>query len=137
MASTISFLITILSPPAGVDFGLQEGHGTAYKTIQKQRSQGNDLHFEFTLTAPNWRGPIVQGKTDDKFVYIDIGTCAGQLETIWSRRLKISLSIINSTLIARYLKNPEAKLQVIIPGTAKDGGPCCGSIKPFPGWHII
>ena len=41
---------------------------------------------------PNFAGPFVQGPAGERFVYINIGTYAGQLNTPWSRRLKIPLS---------------------------------------------
>ena len=31
--------IVLVDPPAGVDFGIQEGKGTDYTTIHKQRSK--------------------------------------------------------------------------------------------------
>ncbi|PYQ93373.1 MAG: hypothetical protein DMF97_20095, partial [Acidobacteria bacterium] len=96
-------------PPSGVDFGLQIGRGAGYKTVQKQRSRGQDLHFEFSVTvmaannkaAPDFRGPVVQGPAGQRFVYIDIGTCAGQIDTPWSRRLKIPLIGITPVMIDR------------------------------------
>src|SRR5687767_1043228 len=93
--------IILEQPPSGVDFGLQEGHGSNYETVQKQRSsKGEDLKFEFTVRAkpgsngagPNFLGPFVQGPSGQRFIYLDIGTAAGQADSCWSRRLKIPLS---------------------------------------------
>ena len=36
---------------------------------------------------PKFSGSYVQGPSDNKFVYIDIGTYAGQTDNIWSSRL--------------------------------------------------
>ena len=99
MEHELKLRIVLEKPPAGVDFGLQKGRGVDYETIQTQRSKGPDLHFEFTVRAkhtgkndpPNFLGPFVQGPTGERFVYIDIGTYAGQSGTCWSRRLKIPL----------------------------------------------
>src|SRR6266853_384405 len=85
--------IVLEKPTAGIDFGLQEGHGSDYQVIAKQRSKGGDLEFELTVTAktgrdddlPNFTGPFVQGPAGERFVYINIGTCAGQTNTPWSR----------------------------------------------------
>ena len=89
--------IVLEKPPAGVDFGLQKGQGRDYETVQKQRSTAKDLAFDFTVgvkagrkgAAPTFVGPFAQGPPAERFVYIDIGSCAGQTDTPWSRRLKI------------------------------------------------
>ena len=47
--------IVLVTPPAGVDFGVQDGKGNDYKTIQKQRSKGADLNFEFKVTVKDNR----------------------------------------------------------------------------------
>lgn len=77
--------LTLEKPTAGVDFGVQIGRGSAYKTVQKQRSKGRDLAFEIPVTvktgkdgAQDFTGPSVQGASGERFFYIDIGTYAGQ-----------------------------------------------------------
>ena len=124
----VTLRILLERPTKDVDFGLQSGHANVYEIAQKQRSKGNDLKFEFTITAkpsrkdslPNFGGPFVQGAAGDKFVYINIGTYAGQTDTPWSRRLKIPLSGITWDKI-----NSARVLVAHIPGTGKDGGPSC------------
>jgi hypothetical protein len=119
--------IVLEKPTAGVDFGLQKGHGSACEVVEKQRSKGDDLEFEFTVTAktgkdqlPNFTGPFVQGPTGERFFYINIGTYAGQMNTPWSRRLKIPLSGITWDMLR------SGKVLVAhVPGTGKDGGPSC------------
>jgi hypothetical protein len=126
--TTVTLRIRLERPTAGVDFGLQEGHGHDVTIVQKQRSTGADLEFEFIAAAksrsndplPTFTGPFVQGPSGDKFVYINIGTYAGQINTPWSRRLKIPLSGISWELI-----DSEQVLLAEIPGTGKDGGPSC------------
>jgi hypothetical protein len=84
---------------------------------------------------PKFSGSFVQGPAGGKFVYIDIGTCAGQLGTPWSRRLKVPLTGITWKDIDALSIN--SILQTIVPGTGKDGGPNCATVKPFAGWHIV
>ena len=142
MANELTLRIIVENPPGGVDFGLQKGHGRDYETIQKQRSGDGDLSFEFTLEVkgarpdgvPALRGPFVQGPAGAKFVYIDIGACAGQLNTEWSRRLKVPLSGITWEMIDRLTAGPQSVLEARVPGTGRDGGPRCGTVKPFAGW---
>ena len=135
--------IILEKPLAGVDFGVQKGRGNDYETIQKQRSKGNDLSFEFNVRvkaaskgeAPNFLGPIVQGPVGERFVYIDIGTYAGQTGTNWSRRLKIPLRGITWKMIDQ-LSGDDSVLETRVRGTGNDGGPTCGTVKPFAGWTI-
>src|SRR4051794_8014359 len=99
--------IVLESPPVGVDFGLQLGGGSAYKTVQTQRSQGDDLRFDGTVTAkdnggdepPNFLGPLTQGPPGGRFLYIDIGKLAGQADSGWERRLKVPLGGITWEMI--------------------------------------
>jgi hypothetical protein len=141
----VRFRIVLEKPPAGVDFGVQKGRGRLYETIDKQRSNGGDLSFEFEMdlpdgdkrSAPDFRGPVVQGPRGERFVYIDIGTCAGQQETPWSRRLKIPLAGITWDMITRASADPRAVIETRVPGTGRDGGPACATVKPFDGWTIV
>lgn len=123
----LTLRVVLRKPTAGVDFGLQKGRGSNYEVVEKQRSTGKDLKFEFTVDvktgkdgAPDFSGPFVQGPRGDRYLYIDIGTCAGQSNTCWSRRLKIPLSCIASDLT-----DSNSTLLADIPGTARDGGPSC------------
>ncbi len=143
MSQEISLKIILESPPAGVHFGIQKGSGNKYETIQKQRSAGKDLQFEFTITVkwnkdgvPDFSGTIVQGTPNERFIYIDIGTYAGEAGSLWGRRLKIPLRAITTDSINKLLNNAALKLETIVPGTGKDGGPNCATVKPFSGWYI-
>jgi hypothetical protein len=139
----ITLQIILLKPIPDVVFGLQKGAGNNYETVQKQVAASNDLSFTFTIKVkgdrakdkvPKFSGSFVQGPADSKFVYIDIGTCAGQTNTIWSRRLKIPLTGIGWKDIDSLSVN--SMLQARVPGTGKDGGPNCATVKPFAGWHL-
>jgi Family of unknown function (DUF5990) len=131
--------IVLEKPPGGIDFGLQEGKGSSYVIVQRQRSRaGSDLLFEFTVRVgeseskePNLLGPYVQGPRDGRFVYINIGTYAGQVDSPWSRRLKVPLQGITWRLLNAGV------LETRVPGTAKDGSPTCATVKPFDGWKPI
>ncbi len=137
----LTLRIVLEAPPAGVDFGLQRGRGNDYETIQTQRSKDKDLRFEFAVRVKgqgqhcNFLGPFVQGPPAGRFVYIDIGTYAGQFDTCWSRRLKIPLVGITTDMIDRALASSSV-LEARVPGTGRDGGPTCATVKPFSGWRI-
>src|ERR1700730_14322404 len=91
--------IVLQGPPTGVDFGLQQGRGHDYMTIQKQRSNGTDLSFACTVTVkdnredgrPNFLGALTQGPLTGRFIYLDIGQLAGQRDCEWERRIKVPL----------------------------------------------
>jgi hypothetical protein len=133
--------IVLETPPAGVDYGLQKGHGSAFETVQTQRSNGRDLKFEFTAevragTAADLRGAFVQGPPGGRFVYIDIGTIAGQTHTPWSRRLKVPLTGMTPDMLRRAAGPNGAVLEARVPGTGRDGTPACASVKDFAGWKV-
>lgn len=145
MNQELSLRIVLQNPPAGVDFGLQKGHGREYATVQTQRSNRQSLHFSLTVTvkrtenkdqSPSFRGIFVQGPPNAQFIYPDIGTAAGQADSVWSRRLKIPLQGISGEMIDQLQANAHPFLEAHIPGTGKDGGPTCGTVKPFSGWCI-
>ncbi len=143
MTQEIPLKIIIEHAPAGIDFGLQKGSGNTYETIQIQRSGDKNLEFEFTITVktakdglPNFLGAFVQGPTNQRFVYIDIGASAGQ-HTHWSRRMKIPLIGIDWDTIRTLSTNSSSLLVARVHGTGKDNGPTCGTVKPFAGWHVV
>lgn len=136
MARELTLRIVIEQPPPGVDFALQKGSGKLYETVQKQRSDGKDVVFEF---QPSLReglsgiaalaGPFVQGPRRQRFVYVDIGTYAGQADSCWSRRLKVPLDGIPPRVI-----EAGGVLEARVPGTGRDGGPTCATVRDFDGW---
>jgi Family of unknown function (DUF5990) len=143
MNQELPIRIILEAPPAGVDFGIQKGNGNQYETIQKQRSDKNDLCFEFKISVKenksslyNFTGPYVQGPSNERFIYVDIGTAAGQLSSVWTRRLKIPLRDISTETINQILADSSLVLETKVPGTGKDGGPNCATVKPFTGWHL-
>ena len=75
-------------------------------------------------------GPFVQGPPGQRFAYLDIGTYAGQSDTQWSRQLKIPLEGITAKMAACG-----GVYETRVPGTARDGGPNCASVKDFKGWN--
>ena len=141
----ISLRIVLVAPPSGVDFGIQEGKGNEYRTIAVQRSKAGNLTLECTINVkgnrsdgpPNFGGPISQGPPTGRFIYLDIGKSAGQFDSCWQRRIKIPLDGINWEMIDSVVEKPKRLLQATIPGTGKDGGPSCATVKPIDGWKIV
>ena len=145
MLRELTFRIVLSDPPPGVDFGLQVGRAAEYTTVQTQRSKAKDLSFEFSVgvrsagskkAAPDFQGPVVQGPPHQRFIYIDIGTYAGQRDTPWSRRLKVPLIGITWQMVDQATQDTRAVIEARVPGTGRDGGPNCATVKPFDGWTI-
>jgi Family of unknown function (DUF5990) len=88
----IRIRLVLANPPADVAFGIQKGHGAKYETVLVQLGGRGDLRFDFafelksTPGTPNFTGPFVQGPASDRFVYVGVGTFAGQKDSVWSRR---------------------------------------------------
>lgn len=127
MDRQVTLRIVLERPPAGVDFAVQKGSGSIYETILKQRANGGDLSFEFTVTAaagpdPRFKGPLVQGPPKERFIYLDVGTMAGQIESPWTRRIKVPLAGVTWAML-----DAAPILEARIPGTGRDGGPACAS----------
>lgn len=146
MEQELTLRIILFNPPQGVAFGLQKGSGSTYETLQKQMSATNELVFECPVIArgdeqndslPRLTGPFVKGAAPNKFIYLDIGTYAGQKDSPWSRRLKIPLSGITWDVLKLLDSDPKARLGTRVEGTGRDGGPTCATVKPFGGWQVM
>jgi len=145
MESDLPIRLVLVSPPQGVDFGIQRGSGAGYETLFVQQAKPGDVIFDFSLTvadnredaSPNFKGPFAQGQPANRFIYVDVGTYAGQKGTQWSRRIKVPLQGITWALIRKVTSKPGQKLQARIPGTGKDGGPNCATVKLIGDWQVI
>jgi hypothetical protein len=137
--------LVLVEPPSGVDFGIQRGSGSHYDTLFVQQAKKGDVTFDFSLTVadnrkdglPNFKGSFAQGPAASRFIYIDVGTYAGQKNTQWSRRMKVPLQGITWALIKLVTTQPENKLLARIPGTGRDGGPNCATVKLLGHWQVI
>jgi len=143
MQQELLLQIILESPPANVDYGLQKGSGSQFETVQKQRSQGKDLLFTVSINQkegkdgqPDFAGAFVQGPAGERFVYIGIGSFAGQANAAWDRRLKIPLRGITREMVQQAAE-PGYVLETHVPGTGKDGTPTCATVKPFEGWRVV
>jgi hypothetical protein len=144
-ARDIVVRIVLISPPVGVDYGIQRGKGSDYETLYLQRPTNPraQIVFDVPITVTetegglNFSGPFVQGKTGDRFLYVDIGKYAGQRNTTWARRMKVPLGNITLALVEQASKSGKA-IETRIPGTAKDGSPTAASTaKIQSAWALV
>lgn len=139
---TVTLRIIVVSPIAGVAYGVQEGKGTGYKVSLLQMSTDRDLVFDIQVPVKklesgqtNFVGPLVQGPPAGRFVYLNIGKLAGQLGSTWDRRLKVPLTGITWAMVEQAVSKMKV-LEARLPGKAKDGGPSCATVQPINGWQV-
>jgi len=131
--------IVIERPVPGVLHSLQEGDAAVLDP--KRSSGGEALAFEFplrierTADGAKFFGPQVrrEGKVR-RFVYIRIGTAAGDRASPWTRRMKVDIHDIDPALLDAAIAG--AVIEATIDGTAKDGSPACATIRPVR-WRVV
>jgi hypothetical protein len=139
MKHELPFRIIVTDPLPGVLMRVQKGRDELVEAVSKT---GSALTFEFEMTvdasdnAPNFLGKFAQGPKDARFVYVNSGTYAGQGETHWARRAKLSLMSITASQVAECLDNRDAVIETTMPGRGGDGGPTCASVKGIE-WKVV
>ena len=144
MKHELPLRLVLVDPPVNIDYGIQCGRGSKYEAMFVQQRKKGDVVFDFSITvsdrgkgrAPNFSGDFAQGTLARRFIYIDVGTYAGQKNTPWSRRMIVLLNGISPEQITNALK-PGHRLSARIQGTGKDGGPSCATVPLIDGWKVI
>jgi hypothetical protein len=139
-ATELPIRIVVLHVPPGVTFAIQRGK---HELLPPARAKDGSLIFELSIRAsrregggsPNVLGPYAQGKPDDRFIYLNSGTMAGQHDSCFTRRAKIKTGGITWKLIDQALAQG-GRLETQIEGRAGDGGPCCATVPLLDGWKI-
>jgi hypothetical protein len=144
LKAEIPLRLVLVNPPMDVAFGLQKGRGAKYETVLVQLGGKGHLQFDFALDlkstpsgAPHFGGPFAQGTPADRFIYIDVGTMAGQQDSRWSRRIKVPLTGISKALLRELGSTTNGRLVARIPGTGRDGTPSCATIGILGNWQVI
>ncbi len=138
----ISLQIVIEKPQVGILYGLQRGSGNHYETVQAQLSGDSDLVFELVMPVKAdkagrfvFSSPFAQGAPKDRFVYICMGSYAGQKDGAFNGRLKIPLPELIQNLLV-HLESGSI-LTARVSGTdMKTGRPKMATVKPEDGWII-
>jgi hypothetical protein len=135
--------ITLVNPPVGVLFALQRRKD---ELVDPKRSTAADLSFDLTirikgdpdLGSARFLGEFVQGPTGAKFVYVRVGTMAGDHFSPWTRRVKIPLAGLNWDKMIGAHNKPKHILEARIPGADRKGEPICASVKLLgAGWQLV
>lgn len=125
--------LVIEHPVPGVLHSLQQDDAP----LDPQRSAaGEPLVFTFPLRiapGPRFLGPQVrrEGK-ERRFVYVRVGTSAGDHGSPWNRRMKIDIHDVDPALLGQAAAG--ATLVAMVDGTGKDGTPACATVRPVR-WH--
>ena len=140
-AETLRLRITVVDPPPNISWALQVGRDGLMKPTA---SSSSNLSFDFSVEvvagkSPDdfrLRGPAVQGRPGQPFVYLCVGTYAGQAGASASGRAKISLEGIGPKLLDRLRRKRSGVLEARFAGTARDGGPSRASVPLLDdGWR--
>jgi len=132
MAATVTLRLIIDDPVPGVRYSLQKDD----MPFEPRTASDGPLALELPITLhPDGRmtGPFVRREGPvRRFVYIRIGTSAGDHASAWSRRAKIDIHTIPAALLV-----PGALLEVHLPGRARDGSPACATVRPVMEWRPV
>ncbi len=133
--------IRIEAPPFDVAWALQLGRSELLPPSQRSP------HLEFQTTVRvvvgtngelDFRGPAVQGPRAGRFIYLTSGTRAGQRDSCWDRRAKVSLEGLRLLLAQEPSDTPITSGVAAINGTGRDGGPACASVPLLgTGWSLV
>ena len=137
MKQDVKFRIVVADPLPGVSMRVQRGEDE----LLPPTKHGSSLVFDFDVSvdisggSPNFLGKYAQGPKDARFVYVNSGTYAGQRDTCWSRRAKLSLVPITKDQIEKALRTG-SRIETTMPGVGRDGGPTCAGVKGIE-WKLV
>jgi len=141
-AEALALRITVVDPPPNLSWALQLGRD---ELVKPTASTGARVSFDFlvevvagdSVGAFRLRGPAVQGRPGERFVYLCVGTYAGQVGASASGRAKISLEGITRELLDAVRAKSSGVLEAQFAGTAQDGGPSRASVPLLgEGWRV-
>jgi hypothetical protein len=135
----VTLRLRIVQPPAGVRWAVQLGR---YELLPPMESAHDQLVFEIPLMlGPNLRGTVqlrgaaIQGPPAARFVYVNSGKRAAEMNSCWDRRAKVPLASIDIVALQNVVG--PVVLDGAIHGTARDGGPACASVALIEGAWML
>ena len=141
-AETLPLRITVVDPPPNIMWALQLGREEIVKPTSSTKTR---VFFDFTVeviedsSAAGFRlrGPAVQGRPGERFVYLRMGAYAGQAGIAAGWRAKIGLEGISRKLLTAVRAKHSGILEVQFAGTGPKGGPACATVPLLgTGWHL-
>jgi len=141
-AEALLLRITVVDPPPNILWALQLGRDKVVKPTLNTRDR---ISFDFTVDVVEdsssagfrLRGPAVQGRPGERFVYLRIGAYADQVGASAGWRAKIGLEGISHKLVLAVKAKRSGVLEVEFAATAPKGGPACATVPLLDaGWHV-
>lgn len=141
-AEPLALRITVVDPPPGLTWALQLGRDELVPPTKQSR---DCIIFDFTVDvvtgekpgAFRLRGAAVQGRPGERFVYLGVGSYAGQAGAPFNGRAKVTLEGITRALIDAVRRSPSGVLEAQFAGTSPRGGPSLASVSLLgDGWHV-
>ena len=142
-AETLALRITVVDPPPNILWALQLGRD---EVVKPTLSTKNRILFDFRVEVVEdssssagfrLRGPAVQGRRGERFVYLRMGAYAGQVGAPAGWRAKIGLEGISHELVRAVKAKRSGVLEVELAGTGPKGGPACATVPLLgAGWHV-
>ena len=131
----VTLRLTIADPVPGVRYSLQKDDAP----FEPVTATDAPLSFDVPVRLSNDNrvlGPFVRREGPQRrFVYIRIGTSAGDHAGAWSRRAKIDIHDIPPLLLDRAREGQT--LEVVLPGRGEDGSPACATVRPITSWRAL
>jgi hypothetical protein len=141
MSDTVTLRVTIDAPVPGVALAVQQGRAALVPPV---RVTSEAVTFEVRAEVrvrPDGTimlaGAEVHGPPAGRFLYVTVGTRAGQPDSPWNRRAKVPLSGIPADLLMAARAHSGVVLAARMAGRAKDGGPACATVPLLDeGWRL-
>lgn len=128
----VELRVLLQDPMPGALGGIQYGSGSKATVKDWQRMSGPEARFTAVAQIKDGllplRGEIIQKDGKGRFFYIVWRDDSG----VVSRRAKIYLESIDQAAI-----DSGQPLEILLPGRAKDGLPCCATVKPLNDWRPV
>lgn len=134
--------IVVEDPIPGLAIALQSGRAAKAELVPPASRSAKTVAFDLAVTVdgrlpdgrPRLLGPCVQGPPEARFVYLAVGSYAGQADAEWSGRIKVPLDGLDWDEIAA--SPPGYRAVARIAGRSPKGGPALASVKLLaPGWR--
>jgi hypothetical protein len=133
--------LVFVDPPADVAFALRSASNELFPPAARS---GGALSFDVSVEvrgarpdgSPRLLGPFTHRRPPDRrILVVNSGTLAGQRDSCWTRAALVPLAGISWELIEQALAQNRV-LEARLPGTSRDGGPVCATVK-FSGWQLV
>jgi hypothetical protein len=144
--TTLRLRVIYVDPPGPPELDAAFGLQDRVEGIHAGRREGADAVYDLEVAARwdpgrqrlRFRGPWVQGKPDEPFLYVSWRRARpGDEPAGWLCRAKISLTGITLSQVERARHAPESVLVIRVPGRGPRGGPSAASLRPIEDWTLV